>query len=194
MSRIHNLHIMTIAHGHSEYLICQHIQSNLRLKQKIISRNNGHSSIQVNGLMNLLNTDRRLCSFNAFCREYPDIKRKKKMLIDFKLIPIMDVDDCDEKTKQRYINKSLFAGHWLAPYIEPVYNDPNLEYVMNKAGIPVTEKKKDYIRIFPTNHGDADLETIKDFSNRLKSCKYTNMEIYADYCVQIAEKYLIDKA
>lgn len=189
-SIVHHLHIMTIVHGFSEFLLSQHIKSNLRLKHEIIARNKGHSSIQINGLMSLLDTDKRFKTFNAFYRQYPDIKKQKKELIDFKLFPIMDVDDCDEKKKQEYIENKLFAKHWLAPYIVPIYNDPNLEYVMHRAGIPV-ERKEEYVRIFPTNHGDANLETIKDFSKRLKSCDGTNMEIYADYCLKVAEKYLI---
>ena len=68
-----SMKIITIVHGKSEYCICKSIQSNLRLKQEIIARDKGKSSIQINGIMDFLNTDKRFKSIDTFKRYFPDI-------------------------------------------------------------------------------------------------------------------------
>ena len=168
-----SMKIITIVHGKSEYCICKSIQSNLRLKQEIIARDKGKSSIQINGIMDFLNTDKRFKSIDTFKRYFPDIEYKNKELINFYLFIIMDVDDCDTNIKEKFKNKSLFKNHWLYQYIIPIYNDPNLEKTMKDAGILI-HKKKDYITIFPTNHGDLDIKIAEELLEKLKNCKSTN--------------------
>lgn len=184
-----SMKVMTIVHGKSEYCICKSIQSNLRLKQEIISRDKGRSSIQINGIMDILNKDKRFHSINTFKRYFPDIEYKNKVLLNFRLFIIMDVDDCDNNTKKSFIDKSLFKQHWLYNYIVPIYNNPNLEKTMNDANIPIT-KKKDYITIFPTNHGDLDIQIAEEFLEKLKSCKSTNLDEYIEYCILIAKNLI----
>ena len=100
----------------------------------------------------------------------------------------MDVDDCNtEQIKRSFIDKTMFKGHWLYDYIVPIYNDPHLEKTMMHLNIPVT-KKKDYIKIFPTNHGDSNYEMIKDLANKLEKCRTSNLEQYINYCLEIAKK------
>lgn len=181
--------VIVIVHGLSELCICKNIQSNLRIKQEIISRKKGKSSIQVTSLPDILN-DKRFQTVRDFKRAFPDVECIKKNPINFKLFMIMDVDDCTEKQKQSFINKEMFANHWLYNYIVPIYNDPNLEKSMRQAGINIIEKK-DYIQIFPTNHGDLDLQIAQDFCKTLKHCKSTNLEEYVQYCIDICKDKLI---
>lgn len=54
----------------------------------------------------------------------------------------MDTDDCADETRKRFINKEMFKNHWAYDYIVPIYNSPELETVMVKAGIKF-EKKGD---------------------------------------------------
>ena len=62
----------------------------------------------------------------------------------------------------------MFDGHWLKDYIVPIYNDPNLEdNVMKEASIPIN-KKKEYITIFPTRHGDLDITVAEKLYEKLK--------------------------
>lgn len=174
---------MAIVHGQSEYCICCSIKSNLRIKHEIIARDKGKTSIQVNGIMNILK-DSRFCSFKNFIKSFPDIEHEKNVLLNFRLFIIMDLDDCSPKTKSCFLDKSLFKNHWLYNYITPIYNDPNLEKTMEEAGIQV-QKKKDYIVIFPTNHGDLDVDIAKNFRETLKKCKCTNLEEYVEYCLSV---------
>lgn len=180
------LEVIAIVHGQSEYKLCQSIKSNLRLKHEIISRDKGKHSIQVTGVMDILN-DSRFRTLNAFKREFPDVAVEKRKLINFKLFIIMDVDDCTEIQKNKYITKELFQGHWLADYIVPIYNEPDLEATMNSINIEI-QKKKDYITIFPTNHGDLNMEMAKELGSKLKKCPCSNLYEYIQYCIEIAEK------
>ena len=171
-----NMKVMTIVHGKSEYCICKSIKSNLRLKQEIIARDKGKSSIQINGIVEFLNKDKRFCDKNSFKTEFTDIKYEDKKLLDFQLFIIMDTDDCDTNMKRMFKDKTLFKRHWLYDYIVPIYNEPNLEKTMKDAKIPIKEKK-DYIQIFPTNHGDLDMKMAEEFLKKLKNCKNTNLDI-----------------
>lgn len=134
-------------------------------------------------LLKILN-DSRFKSFKQFTDSFPDIEIDGGKLLNFKLFIIMDVDDCNKDMKNRFITKELFSKHWLYDYIVPIYNDPKLEKTMELAKIPIV-KKKDYIQIFPTNHGDLDVEKAKEFYEKLKKCKCTNLDEYIKYCLDI---------
>jgi len=178
--------VMSIVHGRSEYSICSSIKSNLRLKHEIISRNNGKTSIQVTSVMDTLN-DQRFCTFDSFISTFDDVDYKRRRLLNFSLFIIMDVDDCTDEQKNKFITKEMFRGHWLYEYIVPIYNEPNLEATMKEARIEV-QQKKDYIIIFPTNHGDLDINMAKDFLDKIKKCKCSNLNEYIEYCISIAER------
>ena len=45
-------------------------------------------------------------------------------------MPIMDLDDTSEDTKQQYISGELFKNNWLSPYIVPIWNKNNLDEVL----------------------------------------------------------------
>ena len=126
--------IITIVHGKSEYVICNNIKSNLRLPQEIISNNKGRSSIQITGLMNILQ-DKRFKTLSSFKAAFPRVEIRKKILVDFNLYIIMDTDDCTEEQKKSFIDRSMFKDHWLYPYIVPIYNSPNLEQTMKESHI-----------------------------------------------------------
>lgn len=177
--------VMSIVHGQSEYRICSSIKSNLRLKHEIVAHKKGKLNIQVTSIMSILN-DRRFCSYNAFIENFDDIDSKNNKLIDFLLFIIMDVDDCTEEQKEKYISKEMFLGHWLYDYIVPIYNEPNLESTMKAADIKV-KQKKDYISIFPTNQGDLDIKIAKEFLEKLKKCKCSNLWKYVEHCLSIVE-------
>lgn len=180
------MEVMSIVHGKSEYNICSSIKSNLRLKHEIIARKRGQSSIQVTSIMKVLQ-DRRFINFRNFVSEFTDVEHKKGRLLNFFLFIIMDVDDCTPEQRENFINKKMFENHWLYDYIIPIYNIPNLESTMMQAKIKI-ERKRDYIVVFPTNHGDLDIDIAKDYLKKIKSCKCSNLDKYIQYCVSLAEK------
>lgn len=126
-----------IVHGKSEFALVKYIYTNLHLSVKIIAKDKGRGSIQINGLPEYL-MKKQFRTLKAFADEFSvEYDRKTKRLINFKLFIIMDTDDCDEITRSKYISKELFDGHPLKDYIVPLYSDTNLEDVMIKSGIRV---------------------------------------------------------
>lgn len=180
---------MTIVHGKSEYAICSSIKSNLRLPQEIIANDKGRSSIQITGLMNVLN-DNRFKNIRSFKTAFSRVEVKKSELVDFQLFIIMDTDDCTKSQKTSFIDKSMFKSHWLYPYIVPIYNSPNLEQTMKEANIPIV-KKSEYIQVFPTNHGDLDLRKAKEFLESLRRCKNSNMSVYVERCIELSKNNIL---
>lgn len=124
-----------ICHGLSEIQIVKYIKSNLHLKLEILSKDNGHSSIQITSLLKYLN-NKSFLNLKEFSEKY-DIEYKKKILVDFKLFIIMDTDDCMEEQKKAFLNKEMFKSHPLYNYIVPISNIPNLESVLVKSKIMV---------------------------------------------------------
>jgi hypothetical protein len=64
--------IMVIVHGKSEYVLCRHIKSVLRIKKEIVAKDKGKHSIQITSVLNKLN-ERGLNNISSFMREYPDV-------------------------------------------------------------------------------------------------------------------------
>lgn len=183
-----------IVHGKSEKQICQYIKNKLRLKIEIYSDKNGEKAIQITSLKLTLN-NKIFKTLKSFIHEYDDIKliNNKQISSDFKLFIIMDTDDCTEKQKQNFINKEMFKSHWAYEYIVPIYNIPELETVLVKAKIPFerkgNERKKEYVKIFPTDpkYEKNDNIQIEELSNTLKKQDNTNLNIFLDFCTKFAK-------
>ncbi len=181
-----------IVHGKSELVLVKYIYTNLHLPVKIISKDKGRGSIQIDGLLDFLNKKqfRTLKSFaDEFVVEYD---RKTKSLKNFKLFIIMDTDDCDEENKKKYISGEMFQKHPLKDYIVPIFNNSNLEDVMMKSGImikriPNSEKGTYYSKIFPINTNPLSADTlnqVKIFASKIRGVKETNMLEFIEYCIQ----------
>lgn len=181
-----------IVHGKSEFALVKYIYTNLHLPVKIISKDKGRGSIQINGLSDYLNK-KQFRTLKEFANEYSvEYDKKTKSLINFKLFIIMDTDDCDEIAKSKYISGELFEGHPLKEYIVPIYNVSNLEDVMIKAGIMVkrvsdAQKGSFYTKIFPINTEPLSVDTVNQvriFAKKIKGIKETNMLAFVEYCFQ----------
>lgn len=181
-----------MVHGKSELLLAKYITTNLHLPIKIIARDNGRSSIQINGLKGFLENN-PYNDLKTFAKEYNvEYDRKNKRLNNFKLFIIMDTDDCNDNMKECYISGRLFKGHPLEDYIVPIFNTPNLEEVMEKAKI-ITKKScaagkgTYYSRIFPINTKPLSYDTIKQvktFADKVKGIRDTNILEFVDYCIE----------
>jgi len=187
---------VTIAHGKSEYCLCESIGSNLHLPIKNDANKKGNSSIQINGLCDWLSrehyrTPRSLCEF---CGGRIELKGSE-IVPPFALFPIMDVDDCEPNVAEAYKNGNLFSRIKLRDYITPIFNDPNLDEVMISMGYPINKGRKleSYQQIYPANRGD--IETLRllrqGFSNIYRTSGKTNMHLLLDACINEAEKALI---
>lgn len=181
-----------IVHGKSEFDLVKYIYTNLHLSVKIIAKDKGRGSIQINGLTDYLKKN-QFKSIKSFADEYTiEYDRKTKSLKNFKLFIIMDTDDCDDVTRDKYISGELFKDSIFKDYIVPIYNITNLEDVMIKAGIMVkriadSQKGTYYSKIFPINTEPLSLDTINQvvsFANKIKNVKETNMNVFVNYCYE----------
>ena len=185
-----------IVHGKSERYLVSYIYTNLHLPIAIIDKNGGRSSIQINALTNILSS-KPFNNLKSFAETYAvEYDKKEKKLNNFKLFIIMDTDDCSEETRDEYISGKLFEHSCLKEYIVPVFNSPNLEEVLVKAGI-MTKKISDsqkgtyYSKVFPINQKPLSIDTldqIRLFSNKLASVKETNLLQYVNYCLALIEQ------
>ena len=188
------LKCIVIVHGKSEKQICEYIKSNMRLHMEIIGKSKGENSIQINGLQTFFNKDNRFATYKDFINFFQEVEivtqeKKKKIASYFKIFIIMDTDDCSENQKKKYISKELFKGHWAYEYIVPIYNSPELESVMVKAGIKFEkkgkERKKEYIKIFPTDKKNMCNQSVElnIFAKDLVDVKETNLDEFVKYCI-----------
>lgn len=189
---------VVICHGKSELQVARYISTNLRLGIKTYAKDNGKHSIQITSLMDVLNAA-PFKDPTAFTKEYPveeTGKGKNRRFPDFRLFIIMDTDDCTDEQREHFKDGSMFSGHWLSPYIVPIYDSPNLEEVLWKSG--VIEKKPDkgnkattYEKVFPINKKELSVDTISQV-NYLKKCltgnTHTNLPEYIDYCLSLLPK------
>lgn len=181
-----------IVHGKSELLLAEHIKSNLHLNIGIYSLENGRTSIQIDSLMTILgNTIFK--NKNKLKKEYI-IEEKNKELVNFFIMPIMDLDDTTEEKIQKYKSGEMFKNHWLSPYIIPIWNDINFDHVLYDlkliSKIPNDkEKGREYRKLFPTNDGPVDLEQVNKLLKCFETTKKTNMDIFIKKCLEKLEKF-----
>ena len=95
----------------------------------------------------------------------------------------MDLDDTTEEKIKKYKSGEMFKNHWLNPYIIPIWNDINLDYVLYDLNLiskipDDKEKGKVYGELFPTNYGPVDLEQVNRLLKYFESTKKTNMDIF----------------
>lgn len=186
------LKAVIICHGLSEYTIAKHIKSKLRLKIEIDAKDNGEHSIQINSILNFLNTTTYISEHN-FIKKFKDDMPNGKINPQFKIFIIMDTDD-EELTPidiENFKNKNMFKEHWAYDYIVPIYNTKNLEDILLKAKIidKTFKDKKEYAKIFPikNNAGTADKEQIQNMYNLLKPINNTNMNILLEFLLNFVK-------
>lgn len=183
---------VAIAHGKCELLLAEHIKSNLHLNIGMYSSNNGGTSIQIDSLMTVLE--------NSIFKDKKSLKKeyyfeeKDGKIVNFFVMPIMDLDDTTEDKIEKYKSGEMFNNHWLSPYIIPIWNDTDLDHVLHSLGIipripDKREKGKMYREIFPTNAGQRDLEQVNKLLQKFKKSKKTNMDVFVDKCINGVEKF-----
>lgn len=197
MKPISHVKGLVICHGKSELSIANYITTNLHLRVDRYARDKGKHSIQITALDSLLK-EIPFKSPSEFLKKYPvetNGKGKNIKLLNFRLFIIMDTDDCTPAQAQDFMSGKMFSGHWLAPYIVPIYSIQKMEHAMVEAGIMKKEIKESdkgsfYERIFPINPKPLSYDTfseIKTFRQKIENCKKTNLKEFVDYCLSLVQ-------
>ena len=178
---------VAIVHGKSELLLVEHIKSNLHLPIEIYAQSNGKTSIQIDGLMNILGNN-IFKNKRVFSKKYI-VEEEKGNFINFAVMPVMDLDDTSEDKMQKYVSGEMFKNHWLNPYIVPIWNKSNLDEVLLDLKLidklpNNKEKGKVYRDLFPTNKGETDIQQVENLMNMFKKSNKTNMEVLIKKCLE----------
>lgn len=191
------LKAIVICHGKSEKDICDVIKAELKLNIKIISRDNGSSSIQITSLYDELKKY-KLNNYNDFIEEYGDLiyYKNNEIISNFKIFIIMDTDDCTIKQKYEFINKNMFKDIILKKYIVPIYNNKKLEDVFYKAKLIDVRKntskeiKRGYRSLITKCMQNKDKQ--EEFYQKLLKVKnISNMHEFIKFCLD--NKLIIHK-
>ena len=164
MKARNNTKAIVIVHGKSEYDIVKYIKSKLRIPMEIYSRSNGKMSIVIESLNDVL-CNRDFKNIKGFVKRFPKVELDAKdKPINVKIFMIMDVDSTDVKVFNEYKDKSFFPKSWLKDMLVPIWNDNNLEDVLNLIGYfyaKTGKEKKNYRKAFPVERGSQDLKSIE---------------------------------
>ena len=178
---------IVIAHGKSEYLLAEHIKSNLHLPIEIYKEgSNGKTSIQIDGLIKVLGNN--IFKNKKVFRQKYIVEEEQGILKNFSVMPIMDLDDTSQERQAKYISTEMFQNHWLAPYIIPIWNNRNLDEVLLDVELidklpNDKEKGRVYRELFPTNQGESDKQQVEKLKERFERTNKTNMEVFLKKCL-----------
>lgn len=185
------LEIVCVLHGKSEKIICEALRSHYKIKLKIISSNNGKSSIQIDGVIDHISNHKPLNNRKDFESNFDDIKKSGKKYKDLKIYILMDTDDVsDANKKNRYIDGSLFSDHWASEYIVPIYFNPNLEAIMREIGVDINSKNKtiDYSKLVDDGDFIEKLCSSDELLEVLEKSENTNLDKLIKHCRNSADK------
>ena len=185
---------VVVVHGLSEKIIAEEIKKCLRIPLEIYSKNGGRNSIQIGSLSAIFNSERTFKSSKKFLENYYNIEIVKGQPQNFKLFTVIDTDDCDAATLQKYQSNTLLSNHWLCPYIVPISNTPSLEHVFLDAGLidhifSDSEKRTGYQKMFTAlskemNHPEI-IKYLYDLTQRQRSSNVkTNISKFFQYCLE----------
>ena len=176
-----------ICHGKSEKIFAEYLKSNLKIPIVILSESNGKNSIQIGRSLDVYISN-RLKDKNSLKKMAENIKITKKYPENLKIFPIMDLDDTlDSSIITGFRSGEVFKNHWLSDLFVPIYNDKNFEEALKSMGREPAKHKntkvKDYIRVFPVQRGESDINAIFSFWEDCKKCSKTNMEELLEYLI-----------
>lgn len=103
---------------------------------------------------------------------------------DLRIFTIMDVD-MDFRSLGSYKSRDMFKGSPFYDKITPIFNEPNMDAVMDSIGLGSVQVKKtrSYARMV-----DAITDPL-DLMRRLEGCESTNMDHFIRYCLSVSPPY-----
>lgn len=190
MRGISHTKAIVIVHGKSEHDIVKYIKSKLRIPIEIYSRSNG--SIEISSVNDILK-NQDFVDVNGFLNKFPKVELdEKKKPKNVKIFMIMDVDNTNTSVFNSYKDKSLFPKSWLKDILVPIWNDNNLEEVLNQIGYYYAKndkQKKNYKRAFPVERGSQDLNSVEELRDKLQHIPQSNMDEFLTFCLNNCPKF-----
>lgn len=175
---------IVIPHGSTEVRLVEWLRSELRT-QAVIYRPYGREerTVSMKAIQDILMSppfDRPKSIHGSFNEIEYD---RKKGFKDLTIIPVLDVD-ADRRSLGTYRSGDMFTGFCLGrDAVLPVYNDPNIEAVIEKAGYGKVAHNLGEFQEF------LDSTDVDDFRERMRACDSTNMEVLIDHLCRYVPRY-----
>lgn len=174
-----------IPHGETESVLARWILSELRTPA-VVHRPYGREerTVSMKGIADIM-----MCkpfdSTASLHKKYRqlDYDGNSKRLKDLTVAPILDVD-ADRRTLGQYRTGALF-GDFMTKIgdVMPIYNDPNIEAVLEEAGCgTVAHSIKDFQKFLDSMDVDR-------FCEIVRPCDSTNMEVLIDHLKSHVPRY-----
>lgn len=165
---------IVIPHGTTEARLVEWLRSELRT-QVIIHRPYGREerTVSMKGVGDILMAppfDRP----ESIHRRFEELDYSRREFRDLAIVPVLDVD-ADRRSFGMYRSGEMFRGFCLGrERVMPVFNDPNIEAVIERAGYGKVAHDLGEFQEF------LDSTDVNEFRERMRSCDSTNMELLID--------------
>lgn len=174
---------IVIPHGSTEARLVEWLRSELRT-QAIIYRPYGREerTVSMKGIGEILMTppfDRP----ESIHRRFDELEYIRGRFRDLTIVPVLDVD-MDRRSFGMYRSGDMFRDFCLGrSVILPVFNNPNIEAVIEDAGYGRVAHDLGEFQDF------LDSTSVDEFRERIRSCDSTNMELLIDHLCRHVPKY-----
>ena len=144
------------------------------------SRKRGEEAIRIENLPHLFSL-KWLSNEIDLHKKYPNLEyfpNQQIRMPELMIFPIMDTENGRDPNKA-YMTGSMFDQSPFRKRIHPIYSIPNLDVVIEKAGLGQVSKDK------PSSYSNMldDLE-VKDLYDALKDRQDTNLSDFLKYCMK----------
>lgn len=172
--------ILTINHGGCENILVSWVSSRLNMGIVQHSNDNGKKAIRIEMLPELFSKEwfRDESSLHRKFSELEYFPKKDVRMPELKIFPIMDTEN-ESHPDRCYMTGSMFDGNYFRDRICPIYSIPNLDTVIERAGLGHVSKDK------LTSYSNMldDLE-VQDMYDALKGRDDTNLYDFLGYCLR----------
>lgn len=180
---------MVIAHGKSEIALCGRIAAECGIRLVFDSNNGGNNATTIEMLPRILSSKPYTSEVDLH-KAFPDLqyiggRRASSHMPDVKIFTVMDID-ADTRNRRRYVSGEMFKGLPLEKRLVPIFNDDNLDQVMEAIGFDrVRFDKPRYYQ----QAGARISENLIEYYRRLRDCEKTNLDEFILYCMSRGSEF-----
>ena len=183
--------IIVIAHGKSEMIMANAMKKALRLQITVFNPYDGRQDVSIGNILEVMENN-GFQNEHILHKKYPVLDYRmhgKPSMPDLKIFPIMDIDSYG-KNRKAYETGNMFKDCIFANRIVPIFNEPNLDEVMNELGYSIdaydSNKISSYHDIFDSMRPDDYL----DLTIRLRRIpEMTNLPLFLETCLRLKPEF-----
>lgn len=165
---------IAIVHGKTEKMLLQWMCQELMVPM-IIDTPNGDCTVSMLGIDEVLSRP-AYSSYQHLHREFEllEYDKKSRTMPRLRIFPVLDVDG-DVRSFKSYKTGDMFRDVPLGKQVVPIYNDPCLETVLERAGYGHVRHNTQDFGTF------LDRLEVRSFHDRISGCDGTNMDVLMEH-------------